>query len=59
MVQSLRQRRSQAWVDEEGKLKYKRLNLAATRLWHDQLPKPTTDQLVGNVVILTGKNRLK
>lgn len=42
-----------AYVDEEGKLKNKQVNLFATKIWHEELKKDgfkTNDFLVGKVV---------
>lgn len=42
-----------AFCDEEGKLKGKPLNEAATYLWHAQLPN-TLDVLVGDIAFVFG-----
>jgi uncharacterized protein DUF3846 len=48
------------WVfcDEEGKLKGKPVNLAATELWRQYWTIPVADVLVGDVAIIYGPRHL-
>jgi len=49
--------KTQSVMDEEGKIKGKRINLEATNLWFpDQYILP--DVIVGDAVVLKGKARL-
>jgi hypothetical protein len=47
----------QAYCNEEGKLRNLPVNETATRLWKEQVPGHRGDLLVGDIVILTGKDR--
>lgn len=49
----------QVWCDEEGKLKHYPMNETATKLWYNQARVGGGDHLVGDIVILTGDDRLK
>jgi hypothetical protein len=44
----------QAWCDEEGKLKGYEPNIYAQKVWAEASDAANYDQLVGNIVILTG-----
>jgi hypothetical protein len=51
--------KAQAWCDEEGKLKGYTPNMFAQKAWADSTDAANYDQLVGNIVILTGNAMLK